>query len=211
MKRRNLLTGLAASASTVQVAQAQGSLQPQPQPKPLLVLHRVTAAATVRAPLHTIDLVAWAFQLTSEDYVRCAPQEHNGAVQARLPDGRSVFVSVETMGGNFMSHQYVADIAARDHLRAASPSSQIWSSGASLPAPMRVTWELKLQAIDSASCRLDCEVLVETDNAEMVAWMERRPANYQNPVQAHCSVETPAFAADMERKALQGIYAIRVQ
>ena len=210
MKRRNLLTGLAASASTVQVAQAQGSPQPKPQPKPLLVLHRVTAAATVRAPLHTIDLVAWAFQLTSEDYVRCAPQEHQGAVQARLPDGRPVFVSVETMGGNFMSHQYVADIAERDHLRAVSPSSQIWSSGP-LPAPMRVTWELKLQAIDAASCRLDCEVLVETDNAEMVAWMARRPANYQNPVQAHCSVETPAFAADMERKALQGIYAIREQ
>ena len=209
MKRRNLLTGLAASASTLQVAQAQSS--PQPQPKPLLVLHRVTAAATVHAPLRTIDLVAWAFQLTSEDYVRCAPQEHQGAVQARLPDGRSVFVSVETMGGNFMSHQYVADIATRDHLRAASPSSQIWSSGASLPASMRVTWELKLQAIDSASCRLDCEVLVETDNAELVAWMARRPPNYQNPVQAHCSVETPAFAADMERKALQGIYAVRKQ
>ena len=206
MKRRKLLTGLAASASTFQVARAQSSSQP----KPLLVLHRVTAAATVRAPLHAIDLVAWAFQLTSEDYVRCAPQEHQGAVQARLPDGRGVFVSVETMGGNFMSHQYVADIAARDHLRAVSPSSQIWSSG-SLPAPMRVTWELKLQAIDSASCRLDCEVLVETDNAEMVAWMARRPPNYQNPVQAHCSVETPAFAADMERKALQGIYAIREQ
>ena len=154
MKRRNLLTGLAASASTFQLTQAQAQAQAQSssQPKPLLVLHRVAAAATVRAPLHTTD--------------------------------------------------------PRDHLRAVSPSSQIWSSG-SLPAPMRVTWELKLQAIDAASCRLDCEVLVETDNAELVAWMARRPANYQNPVQAHCSVETPAFAAEMERKALQGIYAIR--
>ena len=204
MKRRHLLTGLAASATTLHVAQAQNS----PQAKPLLVLHRVTAAATVRAPLRAVDLVAWAFQLTSDDYVRCAPQEHKGAVQARLPDGRSVFVSVETIGGSFMSHQYVADIATRDHLRAVSPSSQIWS-GSSWPAPMRVTWELKLQAIDSAACRLDCEVLVETDNAEMVSWMARRPPNFQNPVQAHCSVETPAFAADMERKALQGAYALR--
>jgi hypothetical protein len=200
MNRRNWLAGLVASVPVLQTANAQD--------KPLLVLHRVAAAATVHAPMQSVDLEAWAFQLTSEEYVRCAPDEHNGSVQARLPDGRRVFVSVETIGGNFMSHQYVAEVGARDYLRAVSPTSQIWSRG-SQPTSMRVTWELKLEAIGPAVCRLNCKVTVETNDAEMLAWVAHRPADARNPVQTHCEVETPLFAADIERKALRGVYAVR--
>lgn len=200
MKRRDVLVGLVALVPTIRVATAQAGT--------LFTLHRVAASATVRAPLQSVDLAAWAFQLTSDEYVQCAPNEHNGAVQAQLPDGRRVFVSVETISGNFMTHHYIADIAARDHLRAVSSNSQVWSKSGG-PSVMRVTWELKLAPFTAKSCRLTCEVLVETSDSEMAVYAARRPSNVQNPVQVHCSVETPMFASDMERKALRGIYSSR--
>jgi hypothetical protein len=171
-------------------------------------LQRVAASATVRAALGSVDLAAWAFQLTSDDYVRCAPGEHYGSVQAHLADGRPVFASVEVIGGLFLSHSYIADVAARDHLRAVSPISQVIPPNGE-PYNVRVTWELKLEPVTAASCRLDCAVLVETADREMAQGSPHTASNAPSPLQAHCSVETTLYAADIERKALQGLYPSR--
>jgi hypothetical protein len=169
------------------------------------VLQRVVASATVGAAMESVDLTAWVFQLTSEEYVSCAPREHHGSVQAQLGDGRRVFVSVETIGGLLLSHSYIADVAARNHLRTVSPASQVFPrSGA--PYPVRVTWELKLEPLTAESCRLDCAVLVETADHELAQGSTHRASDAPSPLQAHCSVETPLYAADIERKALQGLY-----
>ncbi|HZZ32052.1 MAG TPA: hypothetical protein VFE10_08660 [Phenylobacterium sp.] len=172
------------------------------------VLQRVAASATVRAAMESVDLTAWAFQLTSEEYVSCAPREHHGSVQAQLADGRRVFVSVETIGGLLLSHSYLAEVAARNHLRAVSPASQVIPrSGA--PYSVRVTWELKLEPLTAESCRLDCAVLVETADRELAQGSTHPASDAPGPLQAHCSVETPLYAADIERKALQGFYRSR--
>jgi len=57
---------------------------------------------------------------------------------------------------------------------------------------------------------LRCEILVETADEALLAAIGRQPPGAADPVQAHCARETPMFAADfaadMERKALKGIY-----
>jgi hypothetical protein len=126
-------------------------------------------------------------------------------VQAPLPSGKRVFISIETIAGSFMAHQYIEDIAERTHLRAISPDSQLWW-GQQLPASMKVTWDLQLVPIAPQASRLTCHILVETSDPALLAAVAKIPPGTPDPVQAHCGRETPMFAADMERKALKGIY-----
>jgi hypothetical protein len=195
MNRRQLLAGLTAVPL---LGRGEG------ESKQSQVIHRVSAASKVGAPLESVDLSAWAFHLTSDEYVSCAP-EHHGSVQAALPGGKRVFVSVETIGGSFMTHDYVEEIAERSRMRAVSSSSQLWW-GPALPTTMKVTWDVRLEPLTKQTCQLSCEILVETADEALLAAIARQPAGAVDQVQAHCSRETPMFAADMERKALKGIY-----
>jgi hypothetical protein len=161
----------------------------------LYTLHHVSATAAVATAADDVDVAAWMSHLTSEEYARCAPQ-HHGSVQAAVADGRRVFVSAETIDGNFMVHQYVADLASRGHVRAVSAASQIWLANGE-PVPMRVTWDVRVEAVSAAASRLVCDILVETADQALVARAAQRPANVPNPVQLHCSFETPKLAADI--------------
>ncbi|MDB4876612.1 MAG: uncharacterized protein JWM41_3058 [Gemmatimonadetes bacterium] len=197
MNRRDMLASLAVSLPGLPLALTSAA--------PRYVLHHVSATAPVAAPLERVDLAAWVSHLTSDEYNRCAPQ-HHGSVQAALPDGRRVFVSVETIDGNFMAHQYVAEIATPAHVRMISSASQIWlSPGES--ASMRVTWDVQLEAVSAVASRVVCDILVETADSALATRAAQRPANVPNPVQVHCALETPAFAADIERKAKLGMYS----
>lgn len=198
MNRRQVLAGLATVAPLLSQAETRS--------RPSQVIHRVSATSKVGAPLESLDLSAWAFHLSSDEYVGCAP-EHHGSVQAALPSGKRVFVSVETIGGSFMTHHYVEEIAERSRMRAVSSSSQLWW-GPGLPAAMKVTWDVRLEPLSGRDCRLSCEILVETADAALLAAIARQPPGAVDSVQAHCSRETPMFAADMERKALKGTYAV---
>jgi len=195
MNRRQVLAAMAAAVPTLGQSQV---------PTPSQVIHRVLADSRVNAPLASLDLPAWAFHLTSDEYISCAP-EHHGSVQAPLPDGKRVFISVETIAGSFMAHQYIEDIAERNHLRAISSDSQLWW-GPELPTAMKVTWDVQLAPLSPQTCRLTCNILVETSDAALLAAVAKIPSGAPDPVQAHCSRETPMFAADMERKALKGTY-----
>jgi hypothetical protein len=197
MNRRQVLAGLTTVLPLLARAETES--------KPAQVIHRVSAMSKVGAPVEALDLSAWAFHLSSDEYVSCAP-EHHGSVQAALPDGKRVFVSVETIGGSFMTHNYVEEIAERSQMRAISYSSQLWW-GPVLPTVMKVTWNVRLEPLSKKDCQLRCEIVVETADEALLAAIARQPRGAVDSVQAHCSRETPMFAADMERKALKGIYA----
>jgi hypothetical protein len=197
MNRRQVLAGLTTVVPLLGKTETQS--------RPAQVIHRVSATCKVGAPLELLDLSAWAFHLSSDEYVSCAP-EHHGSVQAALPDGKRVFVSVETIGGSFMTHDYVEEIAERSRMRAVSSSSQLWW-GPAVPTVMRVAWDVRLEPLTKQTSQLLCEILVETADEALLTVIARQPAGAVDSVQAHCSRETPMFAADMERKALKGIYA----
>jgi hypothetical protein len=105
-----------------------------------------------------------------------------------------------------MTHDYVEEIAERSRVRAISSSSQLWW-GRALPTTMKVTWDVRLAPLTKQTCQLSCEILVETADDALLAAIARQPEGTADSVQAHCARETPMFAADMERKALKGIYA----
>jgi len=196
MRRREMLSGLATAVPAW--------LFIIPPRAELYALHHVSATAPMATAANDVDVAAWMSHLTPEEYVRCAPQ-HHGSVQAAVADGRPVFVSAETIDGNFMVHQYVADVRSRTHVQAVSAASQIWLANGE-PVPMRVTWDVRVEAVSAVASRLVCDILVETADQVLVARVAQRPANVPNPVQVHCSFETPLFAADLERKALRGLY-----
>jgi hypothetical protein len=197
MNRRQVFAGLAAAVPLL--GQAETSY------RQTRVIHHVSATGTVGAPIESLDLSAWVFHLTSDEYANCAP-EHHGCVQAALPSGKRVFVSIETIGGSFMAHHYIEDIAERSHVRTISSSSQVWWDSV-LPTAMKVTWDVRLNSLSRQACQLSCDILVETSDEALATAIARRPPGAVDPVQAHCARETPMFAADMERKAMKGIYA----
>jgi hypothetical protein len=196
MNRRQVLAAMAAAMPTLG--------RTQTTPAQSQVIHRVSATSKVNVPLDSLDLPAWAFHLTSDEYISCAP-EHHGSVQAPLPSGKPVFISVETIGGSFMTHQYIEDVAERAHLRAISSDSQLWW-GPKLPTAMKVAWDLRLEPLTAQACQLTCNILVETSDPVLLAAVAKISPGAPDPVQAHCSRETTMFAADMERKALKGTY-----
>jgi hypothetical protein len=68
---------------------------------------------------------------------------------------------------------------------------------------MKVTWDVRLEPLSRKDRQFSCEILVETADEILLAAIARQPPGAVDSVQAHCSRETPMFAADMERKALK--------
>ena len=169
-------------------------------------VHRVSATSTVEAPADSLDLSAWTFGLTADEYAHCAP-EHHGSLQAALPNGKRMFISVETIDGCLMAHHYVEDIAERSRMRAVSSTSQLWLTP-KIAVGMKVTWDLRLEPLSAQTCQLTCEVLVETADVNMIAAVAGRQPGATAVVQAHCEHETRMFAADMQRKAVIGLYGL---
>src|SRR5258708_14279931 len=177
MNRRQLLAGLTTVVPLLGQAETQS--------RPAQVIHRVSATSKIGAPLESLDLSAWALHLSSDEYVGCAP-EHHGSAQAALPSGKIVFVSVETIGGSLMTHQYVPEIAERSRMRAVSSSSQLWW-GPTLPTAMKVTWDVRLEPLSRKDCQFRCEILGGTADEALLVAIAMQPAGAVCSVRADSS------------------------
>lgn len=197
MNRRHLLAGMTTALPLLCQAETQSPA--------LQAIHRVSASAGVQAPLDSVDLSAWVFHLTSDEYARCAPA-HHGSVQTVLTGGDRVFVSVETIVGSMMVHSYVEEIVSRNRTRLISYNSQLWMTPGRL-ATMKVTWESRLEPALNQVCKLNCEILVETSDTALIAAVARSQPMASEALRAHCATETQNFAADIARKARNGLYA----
>ncbi|WP_094603993.1 hypothetical protein SPSIL_044200 [Sporomusa silvacetica DSM 10669] len=161
--------------------------------------------AVINVPLKSIDLAKWFFSLKDEEYRACS-SGHNGMVQGRLPSGKRVAVSVETIGGNFIVNNFIEDLVQRDHVRTVS-SSVMWIGGpdGTFSVLVKVTWELKIAAVSAQSCMLTCNVTAETADMTFLATLQNLPPSDSDSTQEHFIGETPFFAADIEKKARLGI------
>jgi hypothetical protein len=174
--------------------------------KDMVTIGQGSQNAVIKAPLKSIDLTEWLFTLKDGDYMSCSTG-HNGMVQGRLPDGRRVSVSVETIGGNFIVNNFIEEVSCRDHVRSVS-DSVVWIGGPGgvFTTKPKVTWELKVAAVSEESCMLACNVTVQTDDAEFLGILRNLPPSDSDPLQEHWIGETPFFAADIEKKALSGMF-----
>lgn len=176
----------------------------------LVTIAQGTNDSLINVPMELIDLTMWLFTLKDKEYVACS-SGHNGMVQGRLPNGKRVSVSVETIGGNFIVNNFIEDISRRDHVRAVS-NSIMWTRGPDgvYTVQLRVTWEFKITSVSAKSCILTCNVTADTADMEFVAMLQSIPQSDSDTAEEHFTGETPNFAADIERKALMGMFAVPV-
>ncbi|TCL75537.1 hypothetical protein [Rhizobium sp. BK251] len=160
-------------------------------------------SAIINAPLESIDIPEWAFNLPDAEYRRCSPA-HVAAGFTRDEDGRRMSINVEVLGGSPMVQHYVEDIAEPHHLVLKSVSDVFTPTGRTT---IHVTWELRVKAIDDQRCEFTNHVVSHTTE-EFEAFLERQGIPFElfkaqrQPVSvAHNEGETPLFAASLERAA----------
>ena len=176
------------------------------------IITESVAEAVVFAPLASLNLGEWVFTITDEEYQACA-KGHIAAGSNRRADGKRVSINVEKVGDlPLIVQHYVEDIAERHHARQIS-ESDLLAGSLEDRAKARVVWELTADAIDGATTRLVNRVVVyalpgfrEATEASGVPF-EQFQAFVKVAMDAHNAEETPLFAKDITRKAVEGRWA----
>jgi hypothetical protein len=164
-----------------------------------------SVAAIITTPLDAIDLPAWCFTLSDEEYQGCSPAHvATGTTTAR--DGRRMAINVEVIGGTLMVQHFVEVSAERHHLVFQSISDLFTPAGRS---KINVMWKLSVKALGPGRCEFTnhfrswatpefWEFLARQGIPFDVFATQRQPMSI-----AHNRQETPLFAASIERHALR--------
>jgi len=104
--------------------------------------------AIINAPLDTIDIPTWCFNLSEQEYQRCSPA-HVSAGFTIAPDGKRMSINVEIIGGSLMVQHYVETLGQKNHLILDSTSDVFTPTGRTT---IRVTWELSVKKLDAGRC-----------------------------------------------------------
>jgi len=157
--------------------------------------------AIVNAPLDKIDIPAWCFNLSEQEYQACSPA-HVAAGFTMAPDGKRMSINVEVIGGSLMVQHYVETVAKRDHLILDSTSDVFTPTGRTT---ILVTWELSVRKLGAGTCEFVNRVRSHATE-EFITFLARQGipfeqfrAQRQPASIAHNQAETPLFAASIER------------
>jgi hypothetical protein len=163
--------------------------------------------AIIHAPFANIDLTAWVFGLTDQDYQACS-KDHIAAAASLTPDGKRMSINVERIGSLIIQH-YVEDISERRHCRLRS-LSDTFGPDINARGQVQVLWEFFIEPVDGTTTRFTnrVEVKAVTEFDETLrrqgATLEQAQQRAQNVLVPHNAEETLLFAKDIERKALEG-------
>lgn len=170
-----------------------------------LFLTDSTLTATVNAPIDRVDIGDWLLNLPDAEYQRCAVPDHKAAGYTTTDDGRPMSINVEEIGGSLLIQHYVAEVHEPHHCRMVSLSD--------LQTPMgwqkiQVIWDLSVRAVDADRCELT-NVVVSHPTSGFLEGLRAAGLSFDEvatarsaAVVAHNRVETPNYAASIERKAL---------
>ena len=161
--------------------------------KKQIVYMDTSVTVDVKLPAGKIDLEKWLFEMSDADYRSCSPA-HLAMGISTLPDGKKVCINVERIGGTTILHHYVPVVSRNNYLNLVSEKTSVISGR---PMDVRVTWELSVTPVSSASSKLTCHVTASTDN-KIVAWLGKLLGSQASD--QHNREESPLFARDMERK-----------
>jgi hypothetical protein len=169
------------------------------------ILSHCVFAATVYAPLASIDIADWLFRLPDEEYRRCAPPDHKAAASTTTDDGRPVSITVEMIGTGLVVQRYIADIATPDHCRMVSISDELTPHGWTT---CQVIWDLKADGVDTKVSRYT-NTITSHPTVEFMEFIAKNGFTYEEVTGArqaaygdHCRRETPLLAASIGRHAL---------
>ncbi|HQS45623.1 MAG: hypothetical protein B7Y12_00650 [Rhizobiales bacterium 24-66-13] len=178
-----------------------------PEPAPLedrgAILGESACRAVIETPISSLDVSAWLFGLSEEDYRRCSTT-HVSAGTSGGGEGRRLSINVEQPGSLLIQH-YQEVVGESRHCRVVSPRSEVFLG--ERRSTLHVTWDLRLDLIDAGRTQLTNTVVVRT-TPEFEGFLEAAgiplaaaQASRGAIIAAHNAEETPGFARDMERKA----------
>ncbi|PLV45524.1 hypothetical protein X011_23220 [Mycobacterium tuberculosis variant microti OV254] len=169
-----------------------------------LVLVHSTQAATIHAPIGSVNIADWVLNLPDAEYQRCAPPDHLAAGSTTTDDGRPMSINVEEIGGALVVQHYVAELHEPHHCHLVSMSDLRTPLGWS---KIQVIWDLSVSAEDGGTCRFTNLVISYPthgflDMLEAAGQtFEHAAAALQEAVADHNRRETLLFADSIERHA----------
>jgi hypothetical protein len=162
-------------------------------------------SATINAPIETVDIPSWCFNLPESEYQACSPA-HCSAGATTSPDGRRMSINVEILGGNLMVQHYVEEIAEPNHLKLTSNSDVFTSSGRT---KVQVIWDLSVKRVDGKTCEFT-NTVHSSATPELLDFLAKQGIPFdvfksgRKPIsEAHNRQETPLFAKSIERYVLK--------
>jgi hypothetical protein len=108
-----------------------------------------TSTAIGNAPIEKIDIPAWCFALSEQEYLGCSPA-HVSAGFTTTPDGKRMSINVEIIGGNLMVQHYVGTLGHKDHLILDLESDVFTPTERTR---IHVTWELSVEDVGKRKVR----------------------------------------------------------
>lgn len=170
-----------------------------------LILVHSEQTATIHAAIDKVDIADWLLNLPDAESQRCAPPDHIAAGSTTTDDGRPMSINVEEVGGGLVVQHYVAETHEAQHCHMVSLSDLQTPGGW---AKIQVIWDLSVTAVDADTCQYTNLVISYPTRAflDMLAAagqpFEQVAASLQEAVTVHNRLETPLYAASIERKAL---------
>ena len=161
--------------------------------------------AIINAPIETIDIPAWCFGLSEQEYQGCSPA-HIAAGFTTAPDGKRMSINVEIIGGSMIVEHYIETLGSKDHLILDSTFDVFTPTGRT---SIHVTWELSVKDAGGGKCEFTNRVQ-SFATEDLLTFLARQGvpfdqfrAQRQPASIAHNQSETPLFAASIERAALK--------
>jgi hypothetical protein len=171
-----------------------------------LLLARSAFQARINAPADKVDIGTWLLGIPDAEYQRCAPPDHIAAGYTTTDDGRPMSINVEKVGDSLIVEHYVGEIVEPLHAKMVSISDVFTEDGSR--TNIEVTWELSAEP-DGDGLLFTNEVVVRpTDDFLAFLYgagltLEQAAAAHTTASSRHNALETPRFAASIERAALK--------
>jgi hypothetical protein len=197
-------------AENTQGSRDEGSVAalPQASPGPGVVddqLVDVAYRATIDAPIETIDIPAWCFNLPEHEYCGCSPA-HVAAGFTTSPQGKRMSINVEVIGATILVQHYVEVLGRKHHLILESVTDVFAPAGRST---FVVIWEMSVCDLGGGRCEFTNRVRSRASEdflallAKQGIPFEQFRAQRQPASVDHVKNETPLFAASIQRAALR--------
>ncbi len=157
---------------------------------------RYSHEASIPVPAGAIDLPAWLFGLSEEDYGACA----HGHRAIGTVGQRAGMVNVESIGGSLLIQHYATRQADRDHVTMVSPASRAYLMHLA-PVKVGVVWDMAIVPDGPEASRFRCTIDVAMPAAVRLLGLFNGTGFF---VRRHLVEETKGFARDIARKHAAG-------
>jgi len=168
-------------------------------------LSHATCSCAINVPIEKVDLAAWLFKLSEDEYRRCCPPDHITCGTTSTDEGKPMLVNVEMIGHALMVQRYVAEIGTPALCKMVSVSEAFTPNGRTR---VQAVWTLSVKRIDGNTCEFVNSMTVHP-TAEFMDFIAQHKIKLKDAVGArqhvegeHNRRETPLLAASIERMAL---------